>query len=307
MKVLIAYDGSENAQFILDELQRAGLPHETEAVVISVADVDVSHVPDYAISTTSANDRLNAVLRAREQAFYDVVMRERHRALLALDNALQSALRASGQIKSEFPAWDVRAEAYADSPASAIINKADDWGADLIVVGAYKQFTLERLILGSVSQKIVNEAHHSVRVARSSFHERESPVRILVGLDGSSFAEIAAQTVAKRMWPAGSEVRLVTVTNPFGLYGIAPYEQCNRAAEIQQTVEVMLREAGLSVSSAILEGEATNALVAEAESWGADSIFVGSRGLHSAFMRFFLGSVSAAVVANATCSVEVVR
>ena len=64
---------------------------------------------------------------------------------------------------------------------------------------------------------------------------------------------------------------------------------------------------GLTVKSVIREGEAKSVLMAEAESWGADSIFVGSRGLDSALKRFLLGGVSSAVVANATCSVEVVR
>jgi nucleotide-binding universal stress UspA family protein len=308
MKVLVAYAPSDSPQSMLDELQRAGLPREAEAVVISVVDVDAPPVPDdAAVSSTALNDRLNTVLRAREQAFHDVVMKERDKAFLAVRDALESALRASEQIKSVFPAWDVSAEAYADSPAQAIIKKADDWGADLIVVGTHKRSPLERFILGSVSQKVVNEASRSVRVARSSSHESRSPMRILVGLDGSFFAEKAAQSVANRAWPMGSEVRLVTVTKPFGMYGVAPDEQRNRATEAQKPVEAMLLEAGLKVSSVIREGDAKSALVAESESWGADCIFVGSRGLHRAFMRFFLGSVSGAVVANATCSVEVVR
>jgi nucleotide-binding universal stress UspA family protein len=307
MKVLIAYDASGNIQLIVDDLRRAGLPRKTEAIVISVADVETLPAADVVVSTPSANDRLNTLLKAREQAFYYAAMRERHKAFLAVNDALQSALQAGEQIKSEFPAWNVRAEAYAETPAMAIIRKADDWGADLIVVGSHKQSTIERLILGSVSQKVVNEANHSVRVARGSFHKDESPARILIGLDGSSFAEKAAQSVAKRAWPVGSEARLVTIMKLSGLYGVSPEEQRDSLAEMQRSVEAMLREAGLKVSSVIREGAAKSALVAEAEGWDADCIFVGSRGLHSPLMKFFLGSVSASVVANATCSVEVTR
>jgi nucleotide-binding universal stress UspA family protein len=46
-------------------------------------------------------------------------------------------------------------------------------------------------------------------------------------------------------------------------------------------------------------------LIAEAESWGADCIFVGARGM-GRIGRFLLGSVSSAVAARAHCSVEVV-
>jgi nucleotide-binding universal stress UspA family protein len=47
-------------------------------------------------------------------------------------------------------------------------------------------------------------------------------------------------------------------------------------------------------------------LIKEAKRWGADSIFVGARGL-SNFERLLLGSVSTAVATRAHCSVEVVR
>ncbi|MBO0799053.1 MAG: universal stress protein, partial [Blastocatellia bacterium] len=47
-------------------------------------------------------------------------------------------------------------------------------------------------------------------------------------------------------------------------------------------------------------------LVSEAESWGADCVFVGARGLGRAG-RFLIGSVSSSVAARAHCSVEVVR
>lgn len=307
MKVLIAYDGSENAQLILAELQAAGLPDNVEAVVLSVANVDLPAVPDYAISTVSANDRLNNVLRAREQAFYDVVLKERNKAFQAISDARQLALQTSEQIKEGFPDWDVYVEAYADSPASAIIKKAEEWGADLIVLGSPESSALGQFVLGSVSKNVVHKSSCSVRIVRSQARESTVPLRILIGLDGSPFAEKAAQAVATRVWPAHSEVLLVTATKPYGLYGVAPCERCNYVAEIQQGVAAMLLEAGLKVSLLAKEGDAKSVLVAEAESWGADCIFVGSRGLHSAFRRFFLGSVSAAVAANATCSIEVVR
>jgi nucleotide-binding universal stress UspA family protein len=67
-----------------------------------------------------------------------------------------------------------------------------------------------------------------------------------------------------------------------------------------------LHRAGLTASPILLEGDPRRALVDEAERWGADSIFVGARGL-SAVERFLLGSVSAAVASRAHCSVEVVR
>ena len=66
-----------------------------------------------------------------------------------------------------------------------------------------------------------------------------------------------------------------------------------------------LRAAGLRTDAVVKEEEPKRLLMAEAESWGADCIFVGARGM-GRIERFLLGSVSSAVAARAHCSVEVV-
>lgn len=302
MKVLIAYDGLSNTQWITGELRRAGLPREVKAIIISVVNVELPSIPNYETYSISANDRLAALLRARVQAVQDTLIKERERALFAVNGVLQLALRVAEQIKSEFPLWEVNAEAYADSPAAAVLRKAEDWDADLIIVGTRGLSALGRLILGSISQKVLNEARCSVRVSRGQPCKGDSPMRIIVGVCGSAFAEKVACAIAERVWPADSEVLLVTATK----YGGTLEEQDN-AAEAHKIAKILLRKAGLTVTSLIKEGDAKSLLVAEAESWKADSIIVGSRGLDSALKRFFLGSVSSAVVANAGCSVEVMR
>jgi nucleotide-binding universal stress UspA family protein len=56
----------------------------------------------------------------------------------------------------------------------------------------------------------------------------------------------------------------------------------------------------------VRDGGAAQALLNEAVDWGADSICVGTRGLHG-FRHLIYGSVASAVAARALCSVEVVR
>jgi nucleotide-binding universal stress UspA family protein len=56
----------------------------------------------------------------------------------------------------------------------------------------------------------------------------------------------------------------------------------------------------------ITAGDPKQALLDEAEGWGADCLFIVARG-HNRLVRFMLGSVATAVVAPAHCSVEVVR
>jgi nucleotide-binding universal stress UspA family protein len=64
--------------------------------------------------------------------------------------------------------------------------------------------------------------------------------------------------------------------------------------------------AGVSVEQVVLKGDPRSAIVKEAKAWGADCIFLGSRGL-AGVERFLLGSVSSWAAAHAPCTVEVVR
>jgi nucleotide-binding universal stress UspA family protein/predicted transcriptional regulator len=177
----------------------------------------------------------------------------------------------------------------------------------LIVVGSQGRSAIGRLTLGSVSRKIVTEARCSVRVARATAKKDDRSARIVIGMDGSSFANAAVDAVTARRWPAGVEARIVTVTKPFHMYGEAPAMQKSRARVIQDAAMAEISEAGLAASSKVIEGDPKRALIEEADAWGANCIFIGSRGLNGALHRFFLGSVSTRVVTNASCSVEVVR
>jgi nucleotide-binding universal stress UspA family protein len=173
-----------------------------------------------------------------------------------------------------------------------------------------------RLLLGSVSQKILAEAHCSVRVGRSRSQTAEPPLRLLIGVDGSPDAEAAVRAVAGREWPAGSAARLVTVldTRMFTALAFMPPAWAtagdeNEQAWVPRMVEAMaepLRTRGLIVSSVTKEGDPKQVLLDEAAQWEADCLFVGARGL-SRIERFLIGSVSVAVAARAQCTVEVVR
>ena len=51
-------------------------------------------------------------------------------------------------------------------PRSAIVDEAEEWGADLIVVGSHGYTGLKRWLLGSVAQSVVGHAPCSVEVVR---------------------------------------------------------------------------------------------------------------------------------------------
>lgn len=295
IKIVIGYDGSEYAGAALGDLRRAGLPQDAQALIVSVAEGVIPPPDSEAIEKALTSRRVaSAVARASQ----------------ALTQARECARLGGERVKLLFPQWEVRTERLTGAPADALMWWATEWGADLIVVGSQGRSALKRIFLGSVSRKVVTEARCSVRVARASAgkgRKDDRPARIIIGLDGSSCARTAVEAVAAREWPAGAETRIITATEPFHMYGETPAMQESRVRVFQDAAMAELSEAGLAVSSKMIEGDPKSVLIDEANAWGADCIFVGSRGLSGALQRFFLGSVSTGVVTGAPCSVEVVR
>ncbi len=309
-KVLIAYDGSECAGAALLDLRWAGLPRETEAVLLTVADVWPPPAP--VDSYDSFAFELDDQIRAKAEALRRYVAQ-------ALDESRALADGAAERVRSMFPNWEVRVEARVGAPAWELIKRADEWQPDLLVVGSHGRTALGRVFLGSVSQKALNEARCSVRIARGRKRSDAQPLRVLVAVDGSPNAEAAAQAVAGRAWPEGAEVRLIAADDPFNRSGagyirwdlekMEPKSGEEAQAWVSQVIESptrMLRDAGLNVSQTIRWGDARHTILEEAERWEADCIVMGARGL-GRLHRFLLGSVSSAVAARAACSVEVIR
>src|SRR6185503_3817103 len=202
MKILIAYDGSEWAAAALEDLKRAGFDDEAEVLVMSVADVFVPTPFNEDVENGVPTYMPAAVKRAHEHAQHQ------------LDQAGVLAGRASEHIKSMFPNWPVSHHAEADSPAWAVIRKADEWKPDLIVMGARGHSVFGgRLILGSISQRVLYEAKCSVRIARASQKNADDPVRILIGVDHSSDSTAAVDAVCSRNWPKGSEAGVLAVVD----------------------------------------------------------------------------------------------
>ena len=308
MKILIAYDGSDWAAAALEDLKRAGLDAEAEVLVMSVADVFVPTPFNEEVDNGVPMYMPAAVKRAHEHAQHQ------------LDQAGVLAGRASEHIKSIFPNWRVSYHAEADSPAWAVIRKADEWQPDLIVMGARGHSVFGgRLILGSISQRVLYEARCSVRIARDSRKNTDGPVRILIAVDNSSDSKAAVEAVCNRNWPVGTEVGLLAVVDTVMAVTPNPSEPSvmkwievgdehnwDEVREIFEPIAQRLRSAGLRAEILIRRGNPADQILEEADTWGADCIFVGAKGTRG-IDRLLLGSVSSAVSARAHCSVEVVR
>ena len=146
-------------------------------------------------------------------------------------------------------------------------------------------------------------------------------MKILLAIDGSLFSDAAVADVAAKPWPAGSEVRVISVVEPPLLPTVETWvppddyiESLERAGQdqansvIKTAVDRIQKTQGdrLRVSTEIVQGHPKHAIIDEAEAWDADLIVVGSHG-YRGLTKLWLGSVSQAVASHAKCSVEIVR
>jgi nucleotide-binding universal stress UspA family protein len=309
MKLLIAYDGSKDAESAIDDLRSCGLPPKVSAKVISVAEVWLP--PPESIDDGNGS----------ESAYVEEIVREsREKGERAVTEAQILAGFATGRVKAAFPDWDVTPFATYGSPGWEIVSEAEKLDADLILLGAQGQSLLSRLVLGSISQRVLTEAKCSVRIGRGRIELDAGPERIIVGFDGSRGAALAVEAVASRTWTTGTEIKLVAVSEPlipstigrFVTPTIRVADQTNTSEQvwIERSAEAAitkLRSRGLEASFKACAGNPKHVLPDEADRWGADCIFVGANAWGSRIERFLIGSTSAAVAARAHCSVEVVR
>jgi len=309
-KVLIGYDGSESADSALMDLRRAGLPHDVEALIVSVSEVLMppSAMGSGIVGSSPGSGRVAAVLAQVES-----------QAVEQLKEAKEFAVKARDRVRSYFPDWEVQAQWLTGTPYTELIDKADEWQADLVVVGSHGRSAIGRLLLGSVSKNVVTDSHHSVRVARGTIDTDDLIPRIMIGVDGSLEAEHAVWAVGKRLWPEETEIRIIAVddgTSPARVSSVLPSatsliertdQQFWAPARMVEWAQNELKAIGLSVSVATEKGDPQRVLIEEARKWDANSIFVGGRKFSGALERFWLGSVSTALVTGAHCSVEVVR
>lgn len=309
MKLLVAYDGSSCSEAALDDLVRAGLPDDGEALIILVAEVW--------LASTSSGKATGIHLDTGSER---VIQRHYENGKKIVTEAETFANHAKERLQRILPRWKVKSKASYGSPAWEILTEADDFKADLIVVGSHGRSAVSRMILGSISNKVLTEAHCSVRIARGKIEVDPTPMRVVIGFDCSKGAQAAVEAVAGRRWRDYSEVRLVTVADPVTPSAIGRFvppithlvEEINQSERewferLAENALITLRGAGFDASLHIRAGNPKRVLVEEAERWNADCIFVGANAFGSRLERFLIGSTSGAVAAKAHCSVEVVR
>jgi nucleotide-binding universal stress UspA family protein len=154
MKIILATDGTKQCDEAVKMLRHFALSPSDELKLVSVIDMAVptsleiygGYLPD-----TSEFERA------------------------ARENASRILEETAGRVRTNFgdSAPTLTTEVLFGTPESRIVETAEAWQADLIIVGSHHHSRWERLLLGSVSDSVVHHAPCSVLVVRAATADGE--------------------------------------------------------------------------------------------------------------------------------------
>lgn len=158
MKILLAVDDSPFSLAAADEVLTEFRPAETEVQVLSVVDTGKLLPPmdAYGVHAMFVEEVAALMEEWREEAKQ------------AIDLAVKKLSSAGFPTKGVLLEGEVKA---------CILDYADEWNADLIVLGSHGRKGLDRLLLGSVSETILRHARCSVRVVRIAAVQGAEPLK----------------------------------------------------------------------------------------------------------------------------------
>jgi nucleotide-binding universal stress UspA family protein len=287
MRVLLATDGSEEALAATDWLLTFPLPRSSTVRVFAVA--SLAQVPP-------------AELESAQEYRRRISQRTGLIASAARDTLARRWVGAEERVAE----GDAREE---------IVRMADDWPADLVVLGARGLRLVQRALLGSVSTAVVRHVHCPVLVVRG---RRRGLRTIVLGVDGSPDSLGAATFLGSLPLDPGLRLTLVGAVPPppvppafeLGTGALFLDEALARwqteAERALDSVAASFKKEVATIERRVLIGQAGEEIVSTANAVGADLIAVGARG-HGTFKRLLLGSVSEYVLHHAECPVLVVR
>ncbi|MGI9472795.1 MAG: universal stress protein, partial [Rubripirellula sp.] len=194
-------------------------------------------------------------------------------------------------------------------PAETIVDCAEAWGADLIVLGAKGHSQINRILLGGTSDYVATHAHCSVLVVRPSA-DRDgdaTDLKVAVAYDSSNASRASLQELLLFDWGAHTDITVVGVAgyspvfNPE--FGFNPETLKREAKNALQQARVQMKSKVANIHDEVIEYDhVAEGLVKYTEDNDTDLIVIGDTG-RSTLARALLGSVSRHVLRHAKCGV----
>lgn len=275
--ILVAYDGSEGAQFALDWAKDLARANGSKVTIVTAfvppqiadgATLGYAWYPDYT-------------------KWYG-----------AIEKRSREAVESAASILNEqgIEAQSIVVEGHA---GRTIARLAGDKRVDLVLVGASRGGRIQRAILGSTAESLLSQAPCNVLIARGP----PQPRRVLVATDGSNVSYRAIAYAYHRASQTSADLIVEHVLELPGetLDDVPPQEFVKAVAD-----RLDLPEAPANVRYVLDVGHPAKAILKRAEDDDAGLIVVGSHG-KDRLERFVIGSTSRRVASEAHTSVLVVR
>ncbi len=289
MKVLLATDGSPHAEEAAAFLSR--LPHAERLDLTVMTNIFVP-TPSASTGTTAWLPEFREQQQEAARLHFEAVARMFEGANAAVTHSL-----GDGHI------------------GHSIVEKAKEIEADLIVVGAKGHSTIDRILLGSVSDHVATEASCSVLVVRPPTNDNPDPLNLTVAAAPDTPSEPLVRPF--RAFHFGESVTghvlsVVPVIRTFR-QDLLPAAAINRAEERAHArehaakVAEALRKEEVDLSPQAIEAaHIGEGIVDFLQKQSTDLVLVGDSH-RSILRRIALGSGSRFVLRHAPCSVWIAR
>jgi len=279
--ILFPTDGSDAAGAALDLAIAAADAHDATLHVLYVAD---TNQPSLATIQGEVTDVLEGEGR---EIVEEAAGRARQAGVDAVDEVVQGG------------------------PSRTICDYVDSRGIDLVVMGTRGSRDIERIILGSVTERVVRNSAAPVLVVPPESDRAYPPESVLVGTDGSEGSEAAFDEALGIAGAADATLHAVSVleSNVLGFdvrsSRIAEARE-RRDEETLGAVRDRGGDRGVAVETAIEEGDVVDRLNHYVEDNGVDLVVVGTHG-RTGIDKRILGSVTENLMRSASVPVLSVR
>lgn len=236
----------------------------------------------------------------------------------------RSASHQATRARRELDAWakniglDIGGIELRDGIAKKdIVTAADEWDADLVVVGHHGRGLVGRHVLGSTARAVLRHASCDVLVVPDLTPPRHEMARVCVATDFYGPSEAAAKTARELATAKGAELLAAHVIDA-DLWVSVGYEDSAVGADghvdrqvVMENVREMLRDfnkkiLGGEAREVLAQGRPAEQLADLAQAEGVDLLVTGTHGA-GRLERWMLGSVAESIVEAAACPVLVVK
>lgn len=282
-RILFPTDGSEGAKTVRDHVYDLAEHQDATVHILNVADTTAMSV------TRVEGEVTDALEHQGEQIVQEVAAAAADQGINTVTEVLQGGV------------------------PETIVEYVDEYGMDLVIMPTRGRTGLNRLLLGSVTDRVIRSASVPVLTVNPEADRLHFPYRdVLVPTDGSETADKALECGVNIVNTCGATLHLLSIVNVPRLgVDISSDRQIDvleeRAAEvIDEATAYAERESVTSVDGTVEHGSVLHQeILSYVEAHDVGLIVIGTHG-RTGLDRYLVGSVAAKVVRTAPVPVMTV-